>query len=119
MTKFKVRNLRLNEISTVDRPAQSGAVAVLIKSAGSDADIRKNATAVAAGEAPAFALSAFEDAMLRRADELGREQRTTPEQALLKGLTTDRELMDLAHAANVARASEYGVAIQKKYRTAA
>lgn len=46
-----IRNLKIREISSVDNPAQLGAVSVLMKRAdGECADIRKNAAAVAAGE---------------------------------------------------------------------
>ena len=46
--------------------------------------------------------------MLARAGELAKEQGTSPEQALAKGLSADRELMALAHAGEVARAAAYG-----------
>lgn len=114
--RHRITNLKLNEISTVDRPAQVGAVAVLMKRAddGPEVDIRKNAAAVAGGAAPDFTYLQYEDAMLLRAEELGREQRTTPEQALAKGLSTDRTLMDLAHACEVARCGAYAVEVWKR-----
>lgn len=113
--KQRISNLRLSEISSVDHPAQIGATAVLLKRAdGPDVEIRKNAAAVAAGDKPGFGALQYEDAMLLRAEELARDLRTTPEQALAKGLSTDRELMDLAHACEVARCGEYAVAVRKR-----
>lgn len=118
MKRHRVRNLSLSEISSVDLPAQLGARAVLIKSAGeapmTDTEIRKNAAAVASGAQPTYSASTFEDSMLRRADELALRQNVTPEQALAKNLSSDRELMDLAHAAEVARCAAYGVEVRKR-----
>ena len=118
MKRHRVRNLSLSEISSVDLPAQLGARAVLIKSAGeapmTDTEIRKNAAAVASGAQPTYSASSFEDSMLRRADELALRQNVTPEQALAKNLSSDRELMDLAHAAEVARCAAYGVEVRKR-----
>lgn len=114
--KHVVKNLRLKEISSVDRPAQVGAVSVLIKAgAESDVEIRKNAGEVARGEKPAYGVTTFEDAMFRRADELAKPGSVTPEQALAKGLSTDTTLMDLAHAAEVARAAAYGEQVRKRH----
>ncbi len=111
-----VRNLHLGEISSVDNPAQVGATAVLMKRAdGADVDIRKNAAAVADGGDVAYSVMAFEDAMFRRADELALAQNVTPEKALAKNLFTDRTLMDLAHASEVARCSAYGAEVRKRY----
>jgi hypothetical protein len=116
--RHRVSNLKLAEVSSVDHPAQLGARAVLIKSAGeapmTDTEIRKNASAVAAGAQPAYSVDAFEDSMLRRADELALRQNVTPEQALAKNLSSDRQLMDLAHAAQVARCAAYGVEVRKR-----
>lgn len=110
--RYRVSNLKLREISSVDHPAQVGALSVLIKSAGAtnmtDIEIRKNAAAVADGNKPSFGSDAFEGAMLRRADELAQHHRITPEQALVKGLAEDGALRDLAHACDVARVAEYG-----------
>ncbi|HXS50108.1 MAG TPA: hypothetical protein VN697_02815 [Tepidiformaceae bacterium] len=114
MQKFTIKNLAIREISSVDRPAQQGAVAVIMKSAERDVEIRKNAGEVAAGQKPGFTVTDFEDAMLRRADELARETSATPEQALAKGLSTDTTLMDLAHAGEVARVAEYGQRVRKR-----
>ena len=111
-----ITNLKLSEISSVDNPAQLGARSVLMKRAdGIDIEIHKNAAAVAGGAAPAFGVADYEDAMLRRADELAVSQRVTPEQALAKNLSTDRSLMDLAHASAVARCSAYAVEVRKRY----
>jgi len=114
--KYVVKNLRLREISSVDRPAQVGAVSVLVK-AGSEneAAIRKNASDVAGGEKPAYDVTTFEDAMFRRADELASAGSITPEQALAKGLSTDKTLMDLAHASEVARVASYGEQVRKRH----
>lgn len=117
--RHRVSNLRLSEISSVDRPAQVGAVSVLIKSAGvvevSDVEIRKSAAAVVAGSEAKHTCGEYEGAMLRRADELAAYHRISPEQALLKGLGEDVELRNLAHASEVARASEYGSAVRKRH----
>lgn len=111
-----ITNLKLSEISSVDNPAQVGARAVLMKRGeGADVEIRKNAAAVADGGAPAYGIADYEDAMFRRADELALAQRTTPEQALAKNLASDRSLMDLAHAAEVARSAAYAVEVRKRY----
>lgn len=111
-----ITNLKLSEISSVDNPAQVGARAVLMKRAdGADVEIHKNAAAVAGGGAPAFGVADYEDAMFRRADELALAQGITPEQALAKNLSSDRSLMDLAHAAEVARCSAYAVEVRKRY----
>lgn len=110
-----VKGLRLDEISSVDSPAQVEAVAVLMKRAdGGDVEIRKNAGEVAAGGKPAFGVLQYEDAMLRRAEELARDYRVSLEQALAKGLSADRELMDLAHACEVARVGAYGQEVRKR-----
>lgn len=118
--KHVVRNLRLSEISSVDRPAQVGATSVLIKRAGeaevTDTIIRKNAAAVAGGAKPEHSVADFEDAMQRRAEELAKDYGCTPEQALSKGMfaNRDRVLLDLAHASEVARVADYA----KRHRAA-
>jgi hypothetical protein len=118
--RFRVSNLRLREISTVDRPAQIGAVAVLMKSAGendvTDTDIRKNAAAIAAGGEPAYGVDDYEDAMLARAAELGAELKCSPEQALSKCITTDAALRDLACATEAARWGAYAAEVKKRHR---
>ncbi|MGU3389838.1 hypothetical protein [Sphingomonas sp. M1A8_2b] len=117
--RFRVTNLKLREISTVDHPAQAGALAVLIKSAGAlsmtDIDIRKNAAAVAKGEPATFTRLQYEDALLKRAEELADKQGVTPEQALSANLTTDSTIRDLTNAYEVANAAEYGSTIRKRY----
>ena len=84
--RHRVSNLSLKEISSVDIPAQTGAVAVLMKSAGaSDVEIRKNAASVAEGESPNYGSHAFEDAMMRRADELAHYHHISSEQGIAQG----------------------------------
>jgi hypothetical protein len=113
--RHRVQNLRLSEISSVDRPAQAGAVAVLMKRADEDtyATIRKSAAAVAEGSKPSCSVEQYEDAMFSRAAELAQHHRTTPEQALAKGLSDDLELRDLANAAEVARHEAYTTEVRK------
>lgn len=114
--RFVVRNLKLKEISSVDNPAQVGAVAVLMKRAESEVtDILKNASAVAAGQAPTFSVSDYEDAMDVRSAELAKAMNCTREQAFAKCLTTDPTLRTLAHASEVARASAYGAEVRKRH----
>lgn len=120
--RFRVGNLRLREISSVDRPAQVGAVSVLVKRAGEDdvtTDIRKNAAAVATGGDPAFTVTQYEDAMFARAAELSKEMACTPEQALAKCLSSDPALRDFAHASEVARAGAYAVEVRKRHSASA
>ena len=64
------------------------------------------------GSTPSFGVSQYEDAMF----ELATYHRVTPEQALSKHLTTDRELRDLAHATEVARCNAYAADTKKKYK---
>ena len=84
------------------------------QASGDDVAIRKNAVEVAKGDAASgFTVAQYEDAMFRRADELADKHRITSEQALAKGLNSasniaDRELMDLAHASQVASVAAYG-----------
>lgn len=121
MKKFRITNLKLREISTVDRPAQTPAVVALIKRQGEDdvTDIRKNAAAVAAGGEPAFTVTQYEDAMFARAAELAKELGCTPEQALAKRLSSDAALRDYAAASEVARASAYATEVRKRHAAAA
>ena len=64
--KMIVRSLTVNEVSSVDVPAQRGATAVLLKSAS--VAIRKTASEVAAGKAaPLYKAAEYEDAMMVRA----------------------------------------------------
>ncbi|WP_326525573.1 hypothetical protein [Sphingomonas sp.] len=121
--RFRVGNLRLREISSVDRPAQVGAVSVLMKRAGEDdvttTDIRKNAAAVATGSNPAFTVTQYEDAMFARAADLSAELGCTPEQALAKCLSSDPALRDFAHASEVARCGAYATEVRKRHTAAA
>ncbi len=120
--RHRVSKLSLREISSVDRPAQVGAVSVLMKRAEGEADvttdIRKNAAAVATGGEPAFTVTQYEDAMFARAAELSKELGCTPEQALAKRLTSDPELRDFAAASEVARSSAYAVEVRKRHAAA-
>lgn len=114
-----IRNLKIKEISSVDNPAQVGATAVLLKRADSEvSEILKNATAVAAGQAPAFSASDYENAMDVRSAELAKEMNCSREQAFAKCLTTDPTLRTLAHASEVARASAYGAGVRKRHTAA-
>lgn len=122
--RMRVANLRLNEISSVDRPAQTGAVAVLLKRADgeSNADfvaIVKSAQAVERGEQPTYSESQYEAAMLDHAEQLARDNRTTPEQALARGLSTDRMMRSLARGVEVARVRERAQVMQARYGTSA
>lgn len=118
--RHRVSNLKLMEISTVDHPAQTGAVAVLLKGADSTyASILKSAAAVLPGESPAHSRDQYEAAMFDRAKVLAKEQGLTKEQALSRNLTTDDDLRELTNAYEHANAALYGEAIRKKYGTAA
>lgn len=116
--RFRISNLRLREISTVDHPAQTGATAVLIKSREGTtmiyADILKSASAVATGGEPTHSRDDYEAALLKRADTLAKEQGVTPEQALSRNLTTDGEIRELTNAYEAANAAAYGSAIRKR-----
>ena len=120
--RHRVTKLSLREISSVDRPAQVGAVSVLIKRAEGEidvtTDIRKNAAAVATGGDPAFTVTQYEDAMFARAAELSKEMGCTPEQALAKCLSSDPALRDFAHASEVARCGAYATEVRKRHATA-
>jgi hypothetical protein len=95
--KMIVRDMTVTEVSTVDRPAQTGAVAVILKSAG--AALRKNAAEVAAGQAePLYKAAEYADAMMARAGEIAVEKGCTPGQALLDHSGTDPVLIELACA---------------------
>lgn len=121
--RFRVSGLRLREISTVDRPAQVGAVAVLMKRADGEEKmtydtILKSASAVGRGEQPTHSRDDYEAALLKRADALAKEQGVSPEQALSRNLTTDAELRDLSNAYEAANASAYGAALRKRHAAA-
>jgi hypothetical protein len=92
-----IRDMTVTEVSTVDRPAQTGAVAVILKSAG--AALRKNAAEVASGNAePLYKAAEYADAMMARAGEIAVEKGCTPGQALLDHSGTDPVLIELACA---------------------
>lgn len=101
MKKVIIRDLTVREVSTVDRPAQRGAVAVITKRAGSD--ICKNATEVARGEAePLFGASDYRDAIMARAEELGEEHGCSASEALLRHSGSDPVTIELAKAERAA-----------------
>lgn len=116
--RFRVTNLKLREISSVDRPAQSGAVAVLMKSSGGTnvtyEDILKSASAVCRGERPAHSREEYETALLKRADVLAKEQGISPEQALSRNLATDADLRDLTNGYEAANAAFYAASRPKR-----
>lgn len=118
--RYIVRSMHLDEISTVDRPAQTGAVCVLIKRAGETIEevsfttICKSAEAIVDGGKPTYTRQAYEDAMFLRAEGLAKNDRITPEQALAKYLTTDATLRQLAYASEVANAAEYGARFRRQ-----
>lgn len=95
--KMIVRDLTVNEVSSVDIPAVKGATAVLLKSAGTP--LRKNASEVAAGEAaPLYKAADYSDAMMARAGEIAVEKGITPGKALLDYSGSDPVLIELACA---------------------
>jgi hypothetical protein len=83
------------------------------------ATILKSASAVVRGEGPAHSRDEYESALLKRADALAAEQGVTPEQALSRNLTTDRELRALSNAYESANVAAYSSAICKRYGAAA
>lgn len=115
--RYIVRNLKIREISTVDHPAQTGAVAVLMKQANDGfpeyVEIVKSASAVAKGAKPSYSTLQYENAMLHRAELLGRTLGISPEKALAISLTRDSVLRELAQSSELARWAEYG-ALQKR-----
>lgn len=95
MKKMIIRDMTVNEISSVDIPAVKGATAVILKS-GSVA-IRKNAAEIATGEAePLYKAADYGDAMMVRAGEIAAQTGTTPGKALLDHSGTDPVLIELA-----------------------
>lgn len=110
-----IRRLTVNEVSTVDRPAQPGATVAIIKSVGGDVAIRKSAndlaglSSVDAFDTPLHKSADYEEALFRRADELARERGVTKERALTDAISgNDAVAMDLAHAYTVAKVREHG-----------
>ena len=94
--KMIIRDMTVNEISTVDVPAQKGATAVLLKSG---TPIRKNAADVAAGQTqPLFKATEYGDAIMVRAGEIAVEKCITPGKALLDYSGSDAVLIELACA---------------------
>lgn len=96
--KMIITDLTVNEVSSVDIPAQPHARAVIIKRDGGT-PIRKNASEVAQGQAePLYKAADYGDAMIVRAGEIAAETGTTPQKALLDHSGTDPVLIELAHA---------------------
>jgi hypothetical protein len=118
MKKFRITNLKLREISTVDRPAQTPAVVALIKRQGEDEvtydTILKSAAAVAKGDKPAHSRADYEAALLKRAAVLAKEQGVTPEQALSRNLSSDPELRDLGTAYEHANAALHAASLPNR-----
>lgn len=97
-TRMIISNLTVNEVSTVDVPAQPHARAVIMKRDGGT-PIRKNAAEVAQGQAePLYKAADYGDAMIVRAGEIAAETGTSPQQALLDHSGTDPVLIELACA---------------------
>lgn len=92
-----IRDMTVNEISTVDVPAVKGATAVILKSAS--VAICKNAAEVAAGQAaPLYKAAEYGEAMVARSVELAKQHGGTPEAALMNHCGTDPVLIELACA---------------------
>lgn len=111
-----IRDMTVFEVSSVDRPAVTGATAVILKSEG--AALRKNASEVAAGAAePLYKAAEYGDAMMARAGEIAVEKGCTLVQALLDHSGTDAVLIELAYgerAAEIAfRKSRTGAVYEK------
>ena len=95
--KMIIRDMTVNEISTVDVPAVKGATAVILKSAS--VAICKNAAEVAAGQAaPLYKAAEYGEAMVARSVELAKQHGGTPEAALMNHCGTDPVLIELACA---------------------
>lgn len=109
--------MTVDEISTVDRPAQSGATVAIMKSEG--AALRKNAAEVASGEAePLFKAADYSDAIMVRAGELALSEGGTPGEALLKHCGTDPELVELGIAERMAEAHRNRARSDRAYEVA-
>lgn len=99
-----VRDMTVNEVSTVDRPAQPGAVAVILKSGAVDI-IRKNASEVASGAAaPLYKAAEYGDAIMARAEEIGLAKGISAGKALIDYSVSDTVLRDLSYAERMAEA---------------
>ena len=100
--KMIVRDMTVTEVSTVDVPAQPGAVAVLMKSG---TPIRKNAAEVAAGQAePLFKAAEYGDAIMARAEEIALAKGISAGKALIDYAVSDAVLRDLSCAERMAEA---------------
>ena len=103
--KQDILDMTVNEVSSVDQPAQKGAVAVLTKRAYADTPIRKNAADIAAGTAqPLFKAAAYGDAIMDRASELGTQHGCTAAMALYNHAESDPVIKELAWAERAAEA---------------
>lgn len=101
--KMIVRDMTVNEVSTVDRPAQPGAVAVILKSGA--VDIRKNASEVATGQAaPLYKAAEYGDAIMARAEEIALTKGISAGKALIDYSVSDTVLRDLSYAERMAEA---------------
>jgi len=101
--KMIVRDMTVNEVSTVDRPAQPGAVAVILKSG--TVDIRKNASEVAAGQAaPLYKAGEYGDAIMARAEEIALAKGISAGKALIDYAVSDTVLKELSCAERMAEA---------------
>ena len=95
MKKMIIRDMTVNEISSVDIPAIKGATAVILKS--SSVAIRKNAAEIAAGQAePLYKAPDYADAIMVRAGEIAAQTGTTVSKALLDHSGTDPVIIELA-----------------------
>lgn len=93
--KMIVRDMTVNEISTVDVPAVKGATAVILKSAS--VAIRKNAAEIAAGQAePLYKAADYADAIMVRAGEIAQQTGVSVSKALLDHSGTDPVIIELA-----------------------
>lgn len=111
-----INRMRIDEISAVDRPAQTGCVAVIMKRGETVEEVSytticKNAGAVSEGGQPAYTRHAYEDAMAFRSEALAKNERISPEQAFAKYHGSDQTLRALAQAAEMASYHAYAVRV--------
>ncbi|MBH0111427.1 hypothetical protein I5E68_00495 [Novosphingobium sp. YJ-S2-02] len=93
--KMIVRDMTVNEISTVDVPAVKGATAVILK--GGSVAIRKNAAEIAAGQAePLYKAADYADAIMVRAGEIAQQTGVSVSKALLDHSGIDPVMIELA-----------------------